>query len=60
LVGYNTNNRRKIVVIPAGKLEPPAARFILPGVVFHRDGLPGNRILGHIKQTRVAALSSLQ
>jgi len=40
LVGYNTNNRRKIVVIPAGKLEPPAARFILPGAVFHGVGSP--------------------
>jgi len=29
---------RKIVVIPAGKLEPPPARFILPGAVFHREG----------------------
>jgi len=40
LVGYNTNNRRKIVVIPAEKLEPPAARFILPGAVFHGVGSP--------------------
>jgi hypothetical protein len=47
MVGFNTKHRRKIVVIPA--LEPPSARFILPGAVFHPDGQTGNRTIGPLK-----------
>jgi hypothetical protein len=49
MVGYGTNHMRKIVVIPAEKLEPPSARFILPLTVFHWDGQPCNIFIYHLK-----------